>query len=218
MSLFRKSKIPLVAPMEGYRRWAATYRDESNPIKENSDRLIEQWFPGVAGRDVLDAGCGPGKFCQLAEQRGAAQVTGVDFAPEMISLAKEKCLRTEFLCQDVSADAFTRESYDLVICALVLGHCEGLVQALTNLGSSVRPGGLFLITDFHPTLSQQKAKRTFRDPATGETTEIQHHIHLINDYTLTLSTLGFVIEELVEPKWEGQAVVFGIKARKNPTL
>ena len=218
MSLFRffqKDPILIISPQEGYRRWAPTYQDEVNPIKKNSDFLIEKWFPVVTGKAVLDAGCGPGKYCRLAEDRGAARVSGADISPEMLAIARTSCMKTEFQCIDLTTDALLKEKYDLVICALVLGHCKHLSQALRNLASSVTPSGLLLITDFHPNQSLQKAKRTFRDRVTGQTFEIQHYTHLLGDYVSGLSALGFSLEAIEEPAWNGSPVVFGIKARKQ---
>ena len=213
MRFFKRARVPVVSAQEGYRRWAASYREETNPIKENSDRLIEKWFPEVTGKVVLDAGCGAGTFCELAETRGAVSVTGVDLSPEMLEIAKTYCKRTEFLCLDLNVDAVPQNKYDLVICGLVLGHCENLQVVLENLRNSLTPRGQLIITDFHPHQSLQNAKRTFRDCSNGQTIEIRHFTHLLSDYFSGLSRLGFSLEEVEEPSWMGTPVIFGIKAR-----
>jgi ubiquinone/menaquinone biosynthesis C-methylase UbiE len=43
----------------------------------------------VRGRRVLDAGCGSGRYAVEFAQRGAAEVVGVDFATDMLALARE---------------------------------------------------------------------------------------------------------------------------------
>lgn len=43
----------------------------------------------VRGKSVVDVGCGPGRLALALADRGAKRVTGVDFAPAMIRLARE---------------------------------------------------------------------------------------------------------------------------------
>lgn len=42
----------------------------------------------VAGKRVLDVGCGPGRYAVEFARRGAAEVVGVDFAINMLALAE----------------------------------------------------------------------------------------------------------------------------------
>ncbi|MFA6108341.1 MAG: methyltransferase domain-containing protein [Candidatus Latescibacterota bacterium] len=78
-------------------RFDAIYRTEKGPWQ----RLVDGLFRGVvhrrfalvfdlcgpvSGLSALDVGCGTGRYCVELARRGA-QVTGLDFAPTMISLA-----------------------------------------------------------------------------------------------------------------------------------
>ncbi len=49
----------------------------------------------MAGKTVLDVGCGSGRFCIAFAQRGASRVVGVDFAPQMIKIAVDLALRAQ---------------------------------------------------------------------------------------------------------------------------
>lgn len=44
----------------------------------------------IAGKKVLDVGCGPGHYAVALAQKGAAQVLGLDFAPGMLELARAR--------------------------------------------------------------------------------------------------------------------------------
>jgi 2-polyprenyl-3-methyl-5-hydroxy-6-metoxy-1,4-benzoquinol methylase len=52
-------------------------------------RSLEGCTP-IAGRTVLDVGCGPGHYGIALALRGAAHVTGIDFAEGMIELARRQ--------------------------------------------------------------------------------------------------------------------------------
>jgi cyclopropane fatty-acyl-phospholipid synthase-like methyltransferase len=79
-------------------RFDAIYEERKGPLT----RFIDNWWRGVvrkrlevnlekleplAGKSVLDVGCGSGRFCIAYAQRGAARVVGVDFAAAMIDIA-----------------------------------------------------------------------------------------------------------------------------------
>jgi SAM-dependent methyltransferase len=68
-------------------------------------KTIEGCEP-VAGKTVIDIGCGPGHYSVALALRGARRVVGVDFAPAMIDLARRNAevagvaATCEFLCRD----------------------------------------------------------------------------------------------------------------------
>jgi 2-polyprenyl-3-methyl-5-hydroxy-6-metoxy-1,4-benzoquinol methylase len=82
------------------RRFDAIYEESKNPIQRFIDHVwrgvvrrrldltVEKLEP-LAGKTVLDVGCGSGRFCIAFAQRGAARVVGVDFAAGMIDIARD---------------------------------------------------------------------------------------------------------------------------------
>ncbi|MGD8340908.1 MAG: class I SAM-dependent methyltransferase, partial [Gammaproteobacteria bacterium] len=55
----------------------------------NSDPVLWRFVGDVAGRDVLDAGCGTGYLSKLLHERGA-RVIAVDSSPGMIEIARAR--------------------------------------------------------------------------------------------------------------------------------
>ncbi len=100
---------------------------------------------GLAGRRVLDVGCGGGLLAEGMARRGA-KVTGIDLAPGAIEVARlhaiEAGVHVDYRQVTVDALAGTDEGgYDLVTCLEMLEHVPepaGIVQAIARL---VRPGG-----------------------------------------------------------------------------
>jgi malonyl-CoA O-methyltransferase len=215
MRWWKKKREPSVlSPLEGYNLWASTYSKESNPIKNLSDTLVEKFLPSLEGKTVLDAGCGTGKFCKQAENQNALKVVGIDLSPAMIEEAKLVCSKTEFRCSDISNTNIEQSHYDVIICGLVMGHLQSLIPSLPGLLKALKNGGIIILTDFHPFLTMLHLKRTFNDNRSGKEYEIRHHLHLFQDYFKMFSDHGVVIESLEEPMYNGNPVVFGIRAQK----
>lgn len=100
---------------------------------------------GLAGKRVLDVGCGGGLLAEGMARRGA-RVTGIDLAPEALAVARlhaaESGIEVEYRQVAVETLADHKpESFDLVTCLEMLEHVpdpSGIVAALARL---VRPGG-----------------------------------------------------------------------------
>ena len=213
--MWRKNrKIDVLSPLDGYNRWAATYSQESNPIKNLSDSLVEKFLPPPENKSVLDAGCGTGKFCAVAEKQKASKILGIDLSPAMIEIASTQNKATSFRCENLSDVTLTENDFDIIICALVLGHIEILAPVLTKLLTSLKKEGTLIITDFHPFLTLLQSKRTFNDSHSGKQFEVAHHLHLFQEYVQCIRENGATIEALEEPVFKGNPVIFGLCVKK----
>jgi malonyl-CoA O-methyltransferase len=217
MSWFDFNKEKKLNPLEAYNLWARSYGNESNPIKNLSDELITRWMPNIEGMTVLDAGCGVGKVCQLAAVLGASQITGVDFSLPMVEEARKNCPKAEIKQVDLSITKI-KGHYDYAICALVLGHISNLDFALHNLIDNLAPDGVLLITDFHPYLTLQGGKRTFTEQNSKRVYEVDHYLHLFEEYFKIIRESNANVVDFAERLWQGQPVVFGMKIQKNKTV
>lgn len=209
----KKKNIPVLSPKEGYDLWALSYAQESNPIKDLSNKFVESMLPDLRGKSILDAGCGTGHFCMYADSRQAGQIVGIDFSQVMIDQAKKNCPTAQFHCGDIST-FIVREPVDIIICALVIGHLENISRLFENFASMLKTGGILILTDFHPVLTLQNAKRTFKNPKTQEIIEIKHYLHPLDEIKKLSKKVGFSIEILQEPQWNNAPVVYGLKALK----
>lgn len=200
-----------LAPAEGYRRWAAAgYGREPNAFQELEAAALERLLPDLDGRDVLDAGGGRGRVAELALARGARRAVTSDFSLAMLRGARPR----QRTAADVRALPFRRDAFDVVVCALVLGHVADLDCALEALAAVLRPGGRLLVSDFHPFATLRGWQRTFTD-ARGRSHAIEQHLHLFSDYVDAFGRLGLTLEALAEPRWQGSPVVFVMRARKS---
>jgi malonyl-CoA O-methyltransferase len=214
MNWFNKEKK--LNPLEAYNLWARSYGNESNPIKNLSDELITKWITDIEGKTVLDAGCGVGKVCQLATVLGAKQITGIDFSLPMVEEARKNCPNAEIKQLDLSTMK-AKGHFDYVICALVLGHISNLDFTLPNLIDNLSSDGVLLITDFHPFLTLQGDRRTFTEKNSKRVYEVEHYLHMFEEYFKIIKEANANVVELSERLWQGQPVVFGMKIQKQKT-
>ena len=94
-----------------------------------NSRCLRKINEEIAGKSVLDAGCGTGK---LAELKSYAEYVGVDFVKHELwsSLQTES---TSFHEMSVENIAFADDSFDLVICAHVLEHVRNPINVLSEI-------------------------------------------------------------------------------------
>jgi len=85
----------------------------------------------VAGKKVLDIGCGTGIYVDYLAKKGF-EATGVDFVKEFIDFAK-KHYQGKFLAADAYKLPFKNKSFDTVIMFDVLEHIENEELFLKNI-------------------------------------------------------------------------------------
>lgn len=106
-----------------------------------------------AGHRLLDVGCGEGRHCFGALERGA-DVVGVDLDPASLRLASGALRRRSrelgrtgaVLRGDAFALPFRDGSFDRVICAEVMEHVHDYRGAARELARVLVPGGRAAIT------------------------------------------------------------------------
>jgi ubiquinone/menaquinone biosynthesis C-methylase UbiE len=105
----------------------------------------------VAGRRILDAGCGAGPIAVRLRDRGAT-VAGFDSSAKMLELARRRLgpeadLRVAGLSSPLP---FDDEAFDDVIASLVLHYLEDWTAPLAELRRVLRPGGRLIVAVDHP--------------------------------------------------------------------
>lgn len=116
--------------------WRGRHDDESY---RQAWRELLEGLTGGARLKILDVGCGPGHLtAQLAEL--GHTVTGVDMAPEMLELARQRMERAG-LPVTLRLDDEPDGAYDLVVERHVLWTLPNPARAVTAWQRVLRPGG-----------------------------------------------------------------------------
>jgi 2-polyprenyl-6-hydroxyphenyl methylase/3-demethylubiquinone-9 3-methyltransferase len=112
-----------------------------NPLRAN---YIDQHSP-VAGKKLLDVGCGGGILAEAMAQRGAV-VTGIDMGEAPLTVARLHQLESGVAVdyrQSTAEQLATHEagSYDIVCCLEMLEHVPDPGQVIAACADLVKPGG-----------------------------------------------------------------------------
>ena len=105
----------------------------------------------VAGRRILDAGCGSGPLSAALRDRGAV-VTGLDSSAGMLELARRRLGDDADLhLADLGHPLpFPDGAFDDVVASLVLHYLEDWTAPLAELRRVLRPGGRLIASVDHP--------------------------------------------------------------------
>ena len=130
-----------------HRWWDPT--SEFRPLHEiNPLRLshIERLAGGLAGKRIVDVGCGGGILAEAMAAKGA-QVTGIDLADKPLKVAMLHRMESGSTVDYrlVSAEALAEEkpgAYDIVTCMEMLEHVPDPPSTVRACARLARPGGM----------------------------------------------------------------------------
>jgi SAM-dependent methyltransferase len=186
--------------------------------------VVRRILRNVAGRDVLDLGCGSGRYSRLAAQLGG-NVVGIDRSGNQIAhaIAQERAdpLGIEYRHADILSVELDRASFDVVLLMFVLLDVPraAAVEEIAGVASrALIEGGRIVIADVHPhnvdrpnalEHFQLKQSKTYFDNGAEAFSETRFedkspvrfdpNFHYRLDFLLNcLSSRGFCLKELVE--------------------
>lgn len=168
-------------------------------------------LPEVAGKSILDAACGPGKYAEILLEKGAS-VTGFDISPNMVKLAKERNLgKGRFFVHDLSEplEMLENESFEVVLCALSLHYLEDWTLTIQEFYRVLKPDGTLVISIEHPFFEFNffRSKKYFETEAVkctwkgfGTPVEVNSYRRPLGECLTPFTDHGFYLDKLVEPK------------------
>lgn len=93
---------------------------------------------------LLDAGCGSGLFTHMAVSTGA-QVIGVDAAPGLLEMARERNPQTNFLEEDLESLPFASNSFHVIAGFNSFQYACNFTAALSEANRVLKEGGRLVI-------------------------------------------------------------------------
>lgn len=113
----------------------------------------------VAGKRVLDLGCGEGYCARRLVGMGAAEVLGIDSSAQMIEAARSEERRAPLGIRYEVGDAahlpqLADASFDVVLAMFLFNYLEigAMGRCMAEVARVLRPGGRFVFAVPHPAL------------------------------------------------------------------
>jgi ubiquinone/menaquinone biosynthesis C-methylase UbiE len=194
----RSASGPGVA--RAYDRWAASYDTVENATRDLDARVLRRTPLNLAGRDVLELGCGTGKNTAWLGRR-ARTVVALDFSAGMLAKARQwvRAAHVRFVQHDVRRRwPAPDSSVDLVVGNLVLEHVRDLGPIYREMTRVLRPGGRILLCELHPERQRRGGQARFTDPATGRTVRVKAYLHTVGEYVNGGIAAGLSLRHLGE--------------------
>jgi len=125
---------------EDYDAW-----EEIKTVTQTEEKVLSRLMDVVKAQDILDVGCGTGRYTKLFEDLGA-HIVGMDLSRKMILIAKTKTKMTSYIVADASHLPFKDNIFHIVLSALVLNHIKNLSLFLTEMLRTCRKGGELIMS------------------------------------------------------------------------
>ena len=153
---------------ESFDRAAGTYDGAARVQRHVCKRLLEQLNLPEAPSHILDAGCGTGYGARLLHTRWpGVSITGVDFAPSMITLARQHSNRC--FAADIEQLPCDANEFDLWWSSLSIQWCDA-DRVFGEAARVLQPGGLLALSTLGPATFNE-----LREAFSG----VDHHRHTL---------------------------------------
>jgi ubiquinone/menaquinone biosynthesis C-methylase UbiE len=155
-------------------------------------------MPGLAGRSLLDLGCGMGTFTIEAAERGAAAV-GIDPAPAALHAARnvaalEGATTAVFVQGDAVHLPLRNASTDIVLAADLTEHLDDvtLARVLREAGRVLRPDGRLVLY----TPDRQHLFERLREAGVMKQDPSHIGVRTAAELRLAVEAAGFVVDRV----------------------
>lgn len=183
---------------QAYQCWAAFYDSTPNALLALEERcltpVVMNWFD----ENIVDVGCGTGRWLQKLEGMAPRSLIGVDSSEAMLAAAAAKCsMDTRLLHADCAATTLPEDEAGCVLASFVLSYVRDLDRFAREMVRIARPGATILISDMHPNARSYGWRRIFN--AGGSLFEIVTFPYTLAELVDAMIEAGCRLEEMAEP-------------------
>ncbi len=138
--------------------WGQLDYDKDRVWRQDADQLLELFFQetrtdrvSLAGRSILDAGCGHGILSARIADCGAGTVIGMDLSPSVVAASERfKADNLHYVQGDVMFPPFALGAFDMVHSSGVIHHTHNTELAFSALHELVARGGAYAVWLYRP--------------------------------------------------------------------
>lgn len=187
---------------------------------EGLDEADARLLGDVAGRRVLEVGCGAGQCSRWLASQGARAV-GLDLSARQLQhsrrIDQESGVRVPVVCATATQVPFRDDSFELACSAFgALPFVLDAQRVLREVARVLRRGGRLVFSVSHPvrwafpddpteagltvTTSYFDRSPYVEEDASGQVTYVEHH-RTMGDWVRAVHGAGLELYDLVEPEW-----------------
>jgi malonyl-CoA O-methyltransferase len=198
---------------DDYAAWAPSYPPHAhNALMDVEESAMLSLLPPVAGRDVLDAGCGTGRYLRIVAALGA-RAWGVDCSPAMI--ARARLLGAPVALADMRQLPIRSASIDVVVSGLAINDVPDFAPVAAEWARVLRRRGVVVYSGLHPIGQSLGWRRTY--PTPDGVRELRAWWHTWAAQRDACRRAGLEIEAASEPPVErdGTPAALVVRARRR---
>ena len=115
-------------------------------------------LPDLAGKVVLDLGCGFGKASKWYASQAAKRIVAVDISTKMIQRAKTEFSddKIEYICTPMEEMNFAKDEFDLILSSLAFHYVKDYKALIAKISTWLKPGGCLIFSQEHPIVNAKK--------------------------------------------------------------
>jgi SAM-dependent methyltransferase len=136
-----------------WKKYARTQLDSYTGTSISKDRarrcIGEKLWAELKGKQVLECGCGAGRFTEILLDQGA-YVTSIDLS-EAVDANQENFPQTQthrIAQADILQLPFVSQQFDVVFCLGVIQHTPNPEQAISCFYEQIKPGGTLILDHY----------------------------------------------------------------------
>ena len=203
---------------------------------KNSYSFVIEWpcfmkmLPVLNNKDILELGCGSGRFTFLLEEKEPRSIKGIDISKEMLKMAKEKGKKKNSNACFIEGDISDLDKYnvkvDFIFSSTTFHYISDLKKLFQDMYNSLNDNGECIISLMHPIYSAQypldkngefpeddewqvryldKSLRSYIQPWIEYNDKIEIYLstsyhYTFSDYINAAISAGFTLEEVQEPE------------------
>lgn len=199
MSLDRADNFESVGNRGAFSAWAEVYDDQPNPLLSLEERYLSRVLPTARGKDVLDAGCGTGRWLRRLVDQLPHSLCGIDSSADMLAVARHALPGKPMLIMaQLPMVPLISRSIDLALCSFALSYICDIGTFAQQLRRVLRERGDLLITDMHPeTAATLGWERSF--DVSGAKYQLTNHNRSLQSVQDAFEEHGFDVAALYQP-------------------
>ena len=133
------------------------YYQNTRSLEVNANNLIENpimksMLPDVAGKTILDLGCGDGNMDAYFLQKGAKSILGIDISQKMIAEAKRNYQNPnlDFRVLQMEDISSINQKFDIVYSSLAFHYVEDMDKLLSDIQNLLNENGILIFSQESP--------------------------------------------------------------------